>query len=949
MKHINFVLPVLMLLLLPLASADLECMVDSGDSSCPAGWTKVFAMESTSNSHAELPTETNYDNVVCCRDDNGVSTFGTDCDGSSDEVIRLFQDTNSHVTEPGVADAQYTEEVCLSVDSASVVCTFNDGSCPAGYECLASVNTNFNSHIGDCGTYSKKVCCKWRDCSDECNPLTYPKCNPAGLNGVAETCILGADDCWDLNTDACTGEHCCDPLGCQRCPCGDFDNFRQIQPFPIIPCIEPPPFEGDINDWACCSVFSNCVYEGTCYAHHTPIDTIGTPSSSDAVPGNDSYCEMGGWGDCDEGGAFGDDPTVCETICGYDVYGGFAFSGESFDHGDYTTSCNKKECCQDDWAEVYNWRLTNTFLPDSDGPPFVDDANDMACCNNFDCVLSTTCYPNGRGADSDSSNGNDSYCNSGDWYDCDDNFGGLFDGNQICGVRCGHGPGSFTKSGETVLHGEFQDLNLAECCGDDDDEYLKNKTCEGNSCVNDPNDLACCDASGDCLLSAECYSDGENTSIDDANDLSNDQEICASGVWTDQDENSAVCAGVWVSNDATCEIADRWDTDNGCNDVPGGNPNVYCCGDDPNEFLITGLDATQGCCNRDIDTVEGGICSSDCILSANETEVYSAVDWVVRLNANFVIDQVGDWTVVDCDNGSSSFQVQVTADNNFSVECVYPGYVGEINYTPNVSVGQSSCEILLERKVPDCDFSATLASYSYVPNSRDKASKVFPVNMTDTTEWAADSCPSWSGPVPYNLSILSETGTNYSALSDIEVLLDKNAVGQQVGTLTMSLADGELVARLNLSAKNTLTMEWMHGPLPPAEYLILLMLPGGSLCPACKELVDLPFLMTSGVYEEPETTDMDELLSRVGTRKQRLEDYCNEGCPQYCEHNLELANTYLDAANELSDYGQDLSRVRKYALEADNFAKRGLWYYCNYLELPEDKVTDCLGYSPGLV
>jgi hypothetical protein len=159
---VNFVKKLIIILISFLAififtnsvEAALTCSVTSG--SCSG--TTVFKMQSTSNSHAELPSQTNYNYYVCC---SGVTDLGNDCNATNKAVaLKLSAATNAHVEKNTYTN--YTNSVCLSAPSGpSITCSYasNCSTLGSDYVCLASISGDTNAHVGNCDAYSTKVCC----------------------------------------------------------------------------------------------------------------------------------------------------------------------------------------------------------------------------------------------------------------------------------------------------------------------------------------------------------------------------------------------------------------------------------------------------------------------------------------------------------------------------------------------------------------------------------------------------------------------------------------------------------------------------------------------------------------------------------------------------------------------------------------------------------------------
>ena len=120
------------------------------------------------------------------------------------------------------------------------------------------------------------------------------------------------------------------------------------------------------SDDACCSLATDCVYSDQCY------DT-GT------CRGTSLYCTNGTWSDPDDNQAY------CDNCAG---------SGNWL----------KGECCGDDAGEMES-------LCQDNGEDYCSRSTDnIACCNDLDCVFNGNCYSNGYTTGS-------WICNRGDWHD----------------------------------------------------------------------------------------------------------------------------------------------------------------------------------------------------------------------------------------------------------------------------------------------------------------------------------------------------------------------------------------------------------------------------------------------------------------------------------------------------------------------------------------------------
>ena len=74
------------------SAGTLSCTVAA---SCSSG-TTIFKMSGTDNAHAEISSQTNYSNLVCC---TGVSGLGISCAGNSAVALKLSNTTNAHIEQ----------------------------------------------------------------------------------------------------------------------------------------------------------------------------------------------------------------------------------------------------------------------------------------------------------------------------------------------------------------------------------------------------------------------------------------------------------------------------------------------------------------------------------------------------------------------------------------------------------------------------------------------------------------------------------------------------------------------------------------------------------------------------------------------------------------------------------------------------------------------------------
>ncbi|KUK49842.1 MAG: hypothetical protein XD75_0167 [Parcubacteria bacterium 33_209] len=121
-----------------------------------ASAVSVFNIHSLTGGHAELATQTNYSNKVCCEG----SSLSNECLGGT-AVLNLYDVTNAHVEKN--TQTYYSNSVCLSGLLKNITCSYASDCLTLGedYVCLASIPAgDTNLHVGDCSAYSTKVCCQ---------------------------------------------------------------------------------------------------------------------------------------------------------------------------------------------------------------------------------------------------------------------------------------------------------------------------------------------------------------------------------------------------------------------------------------------------------------------------------------------------------------------------------------------------------------------------------------------------------------------------------------------------------------------------------------------------------------------------------------------------------------------------------------------------------------------
>jgi hypothetical protein len=482
------------------------------------------------------------------------------------------------------------------------------------------------------------------------------------------------------------------------------------------------------TDKACCNNPNDCVYNGVCYSRTELVESAVLVNLAGGID-QKVLCTNGPnqWFDMDGGGVQCGEADLNWIESGETGVGEYDLDT---DGGDGTT-----ECCGDDAGEEYN---TNDAYSNSIFIGWADETQ-MVCCDANDCVDSDgNCHSSTSGflnfGDSPylqttlNSGGNDdkSFCYSGGgvgpekgagWLDCDnyyiswcnpncDNWKSgtgcvLADGNTpdpdwgIENNICGKGSG--VKSGEkyptATAHGEYTVAKINEndldCCGDDLNEIYNTRNCrtvinegDGNSCLDNANDNACCNAVKDCVWNGGCH-----TSVNDGKDSTsmwkedptdpNNNMICIhdSNVY-DCDHGESVCessnycgyTGKWMAEGETAIFGEYGDgfgsqIDTGVAVMAGAF--FECCGDDAGEeeesrqvrknagYEWTSFDNDvddKACCDNTNDCVYNGECYHPSTAGLTDNKI--TLDLGGGSSEVATCDAAGSWH--DCDFNSVS-------------------------------------------------------------------------------------------------------------------------------------------------------------------------------------------------------------------------------------------------------------------------------------------------------
>jgi len=138
-----------MILLFSVANS-LTCSISSG--ACPSGYSCLFSLYSTQNSHAGVCGYYSYS--LCC--DEIFSYINQTCNASTSAILSFYQQNNTHVAKPDY----YDWKLCAGYSTYPLECTIRQGSCYDDETCVISLYNTTNSHVANCSYYTNKLCCK---------------------------------------------------------------------------------------------------------------------------------------------------------------------------------------------------------------------------------------------------------------------------------------------------------------------------------------------------------------------------------------------------------------------------------------------------------------------------------------------------------------------------------------------------------------------------------------------------------------------------------------------------------------------------------------------------------------------------------------------------------------------------------------------------------------------
>ena len=160
---------------------------------CTSPAVVVLNLASTSNSHAQLASQSGYTQLVCC---SGVSGLSNSC-GTT--ILKLSAVTNAHVAQN--TDATFSQNACLSISSGSISVGYQASNCTGFDTTVVSMSAASNGHVGSSTKYTTKVCATAAATSltflTNASSENFPALSPGTI--VATTSIL------TVTTDNSTG------------------------------------------------------------------------------------------------------------------------------------------------------------------------------------------------------------------------------------------------------------------------------------------------------------------------------------------------------------------------------------------------------------------------------------------------------------------------------------------------------------------------------------------------------------------------------------------------------------------------------------------------------------------------------------------------------------------------------------------------------------------------
>lgn len=312
---------------LPPSTNGIPCVMRTG--SCNTGESPILHLSSSSNAHAEIISQNNYNNVFCC------PTIKTTASGT--EFIRLSANTNAHV-EYGP-----TKIYPIQIYTDSTYCRTSN-VCNDNELCVVSTTSGTtNLHAGQCGSYQNNICCA--------------NCISSNVGQSCTAQIIYAGQTYN-----------CPGTKDNNCNC--MDNFNDDCPLPSPNCLNQPCVQGNschgVMDALCNCIDingDNCPVTPdniTCGNNHREPDLgeecdrfdLGSTKCSDtskkfgSIKCNQNCKYIGCYSEC-KSSVSGPYSSKCLDMCGSNGY-------NTFDGSSFGSICFKDSNCMFPCAEKVN-------------------------------------------------------------------------------------------------------------------------------------------------------------------------------------------------------------------------------------------------------------------------------------------------------------------------------------------------------------------------------------------------------------------------------------------------------------------------------------------------------------------------------------------------------------------------------------------------------------------
>lgn len=227
MKKLIFLLGVIFVLFISSCVDEEEPVLKSGGSyscevsSCNSG-IKVLNVESSSNSHAGLPTSEDYDLYVCC-DSSNTGDFTVDSTVPFYPVFSLSDNTNAHVGD----EDDYSNIIGFDGVSCDIKTNCDEVEFCV-FELENGLGNYINAHVASCGSgYDWSTCCTYG------NVEVIEGCTDPNAHNYDPDATLDDGSCLTCNDYALNGDETGIDCGGSLCPpcdtsCGIINSYWSV-------------------------------------------------------------------------------------------------------------------------------------------------------------------------------------------------------------------------------------------------------------------------------------------------------------------------------------------------------------------------------------------------------------------------------------------------------------------------------------------------------------------------------------------------------------------------------------------------------------------------------------------------------------------------------------------------------------------------------------------------